>query len=119
MKCICGCTLVYIIRSCVHVAKIQYFIWTSGEHLNNEENPDSKTQQFGVPVFIQMLFKEYLETDASLTAKQLLIKLTLARNKNDKKAENDTERKYDFSKELLPKQEQVIYLFYSFLLLIN
>ena len=58
MKCICGCTLVYIIRSCVHVAKNQYFIWTFGEHLNNEGNPDSKTQQFGVPVFIQMLFKE-------------------------------------------------------------
>ena len=58
MKCICGCTLVYIIRSCVHVAKNQYFIWTSGEHLNNEVNPDSKTQQFGVTVFIQKLFKE-------------------------------------------------------------
>ena len=71
----------------------------------------------------QCLYKCYskkkLETDASLTAKQLLIKLTLARNKNDKKAKNDTERKYDFTKELLPKQEQVIYLFYSFLLLIN
>lgn len=59
---------VHIIRSCVHVAKNQYFIWTSGEHLNNEVKPDSKTQQFGVPVFIQNLFKEYLETDASLTA---------------------------------------------------
>ena len=93
-------------------------VWVTGEHTNSENVSNGKTLQYGVPLFIQKIFEEYLEMDSTLSAKSLLIKLTKARKLNQKKEEEEKDKKLNFSKHLLPKINQVyIYTLFSPLLI--
>jgi len=69
--------LSYVVRACDHCSICKYFVWVTGEHTNSENVSNGKTLQYGVPLFIQKIFEEYLEMDSTLSAKSLLIKLTI------------------------------------------
>jgi hypothetical protein len=113
-SCIKSCSLSYVVRACDHCSICKYFVWVTGEHTNSENVSNGKTLQYGVPLFIQKIFEEYLEMDSTLSAKSLLIKLTKARKLNQKKEEEEKDKKLNFSKHLLPKINQVyIYTLFS------
>jgi hypothetical protein len=101
-KCQCKCTLAFVVRSCEYSEKYKYCIWPTGEHVQSEEQQNQKTLQYGVPLFIQQIFKEYLDSDSSLSAKALLTKLTKSRKANQKMKEEE-QIKLNFTKQLLPK----------------
>jgi hypothetical protein len=65
-SCIKSCSLSYVVRACDHCSICKYFVWVTGEHTNSENVSNGKTLQYGVPLFIQKIFEEYLEMDSTL-----------------------------------------------------
>ena len=124
-KCACDtrnkCTLAYVVRSCEYTGKCKHFIWVSGEHIDdNVKLPnDHKTVQFGVPIFIQKIFEQYLEDDSTLSAKGLLHKLSKSRQINRQKKKEEQDKKLIFSKYLIPKINQVYILICVYIININ
>ncbi len=113
LKCNCGdnndeCDLKYSIQVCNNNLN-EWILYQAGEHdVKKDKEKIIKKPAYSLPVLIESLFNEILETDQSISAKKLLSRISLARKRNMQKPEEERVDKYNFNKKLLPSLTEVI-----------
>ena len=118
-KCSCkkqNCNLAYRINNCKQEEYSQWTLAQTGIHPTEVDKEDEKghgndhnpPKSYGVALAVQQIFSEWLNQDAFITAKKLLIKLVNRRNENLRKPIVEQDKTYLFNKNLIPSLKQVL-----------